>query len=390
MKNTVGHLALKDNFYYRPEIIRQIYRRLEAKDCPFLAAPRRMGKSSIMQYLSDNPQKNYSFVYVDVESVSNTQLFFEYLAKALLKSKQIGGWAKMTNKTWQAFLDLADKINKVVVFDNHIDVSASENRYYQAFMKLLEGLQHPDKKVILMVDELPQAITHIHHHQDKEQANVFLHLLRQIRLESPTNVGFIYTGSIGLNATVKKVTDEPVINDIESLTIPPFKRSEALDLCQRILTYYQVPFEETGLVYLLDKMQHYLPYHLQLLLSQLIDLSDSLDMPVDTNMIDTAFLQLLRPEHDKVFRHYYNRLKTIFSKKERKFILCLLEHIAENKEITKTTARGLAAKFNCQKHLNLLLETLQYDGYIYADEEGNYRFISLLLLEWWRKYVLNW
>ncbi len=388
MKSIVGHLALNENFYHRPKVILEIYRKLE--NTLFLAAPRRMGKSSIMHYLEDKPKDNHCFVYVDVESVSNIPLFFEYLVKALLKSKEIGKWSKMKVKTWQSFLDVADRINTITVLDNHLEVSASANRYYQAFTDLLSQLQNPDVKVILMIDELPQAIAHIHKHQGKKQANVFLHLLRKTRLDSPQNIRFIYTGSIGLKGVVKKVTSEPVLNDIKSVNIPPFKYKEAVELCQQLFNHYEISFEEGSIDYLLSKMGSFIPYHLQLLVSNLIDLSDDLEISVDNDLVDKAFLQMLLPEHDKVFRHYYSRLKTLFSSKERKFVLCLLEYIAEKKAVTKTTAKGLAAKFKCQQNVNLLLETLKYDGYIYADEEGNFRFISLLLLEWWRKYVLNW
>ena len=57
MKNIVGQTPRGDDFFKRDNIVKKIYRRLEAGNHLFLSAPRRAGKTSIMRYLEDYPQE---------------------------------------------------------------------------------------------------------------------------------------------------------------------------------------------------------------------------------------------------------------------------------------------------------------------------------------------
>ena len=66
MKNIVGQIASKEDFYYRKKEIDRIHRTLDAKANIQLAAPRRVGKSSILYYLMDNPQPGYIHLYIEV------------------------------------------------------------------------------------------------------------------------------------------------------------------------------------------------------------------------------------------------------------------------------------------------------------------------------------
>lgn len=55
MKNIVGQTPRGADFFPRDAIINRIYRRLDAGSHIFLAAPRRVGKTSIMRFLGRKP-----------------------------------------------------------------------------------------------------------------------------------------------------------------------------------------------------------------------------------------------------------------------------------------------------------------------------------------------
>ena len=69
MKNIVGKPVSGENFFPRNAIIERIYRKLEGGDNLFMSAPRRVGKTSIMYWLKDNPRKNYAFIYLNTEAI---------------------------------------------------------------------------------------------------------------------------------------------------------------------------------------------------------------------------------------------------------------------------------------------------------------------------------
>ena len=71
MKLSIGKTATGDNFFLRDDIVDEIYEALEEGQNLLLSAPRRVGKTSIIHYIKDNPADEYYCVYVDTEDVSD-------------------------------------------------------------------------------------------------------------------------------------------------------------------------------------------------------------------------------------------------------------------------------------------------------------------------------
>lgn len=81
MRNVVGTPARKDNFYKRDSEIAKIQRRLADGNNLQIAAPRRVGKTSILFYLLDNSIDGNVYVYIDTERISNEQDYYKKLLK---------------------------------------------------------------------------------------------------------------------------------------------------------------------------------------------------------------------------------------------------------------------------------------------------------------------
>src|SRR5687768_17960591 len=95
MKNIVGIPAIGENFFHRHKEIDKISSRLRAGNNLQIAAPRRVGKTSILHYLKDNHVDGHIYVYVDTERVDNEQDFFKKLLKAIVKIELITSSQKL-------------------------------------------------------------------------------------------------------------------------------------------------------------------------------------------------------------------------------------------------------------------------------------------------------
>src|SRR5690348_9806621 len=89
MRNIVGQIASKEDFYERKREIGRIWRALDAGANIQLSAPRRVGKSSILFYLKDNPFDGYHFVYVEVESARSKDEFYRKIYREILKCETL-------------------------------------------------------------------------------------------------------------------------------------------------------------------------------------------------------------------------------------------------------------------------------------------------------------
>ena len=89
MKNVVGTPARGDSFFPRVREITKIVSRLDNGNNLNIAAPRRIGKTSILFYLLDNCSGGYTYVYVDTEVVDNEGDFFKKVLKEVLRNDEV-------------------------------------------------------------------------------------------------------------------------------------------------------------------------------------------------------------------------------------------------------------------------------------------------------------
>jgi uncharacterized protein len=116
MKNIVGKPVSGDNFFPRNSVIEKIYRKLEGGDNLFMAAPRRVGKTSIMYWLKDNPRKNCVFIYVNTESINTIEDFFKKLFDELLESDAIKGLIKASEKSKSVFESITKHLKNIKIY----------------------------------------------------------------------------------------------------------------------------------------------------------------------------------------------------------------------------------------------------------------------------------
>ena len=79
IKTIIGQVARGENYFPRQNITDHIWDKLDSGSSLLLVAPRRVGKSSILNQLLDNPRKNYIVIYFISESVNNENEFYKKL-----------------------------------------------------------------------------------------------------------------------------------------------------------------------------------------------------------------------------------------------------------------------------------------------------------------------
>jgi uncharacterized protein len=386
MKNVVGQTPRKDDFFPRNMIENRIYRRLETANL-YLAAPRRVGKTSIMRHLEDEPRAGFHFIYIITESAHDTEGYYEKLLDEILKSDVIGKLAKRKEQFANVLNTIFKRIEKIKTPFGELDLSKREKETFQAaFEELLKKCGKADEIVVIMIDEFPQTVENIRDKSGNEEAERFLRLNREQRQQAASNIRFIYTGSIGLPMVVKKLTSLSVINDLNTVEIQPLSYEEAEKMATTLLNNYKIEFEPDLIPYLLDKIKWLIPFHIQLAVQELIDVYEMNETPLQAEDADRAFLQLLNIRNNIYFDHYYSRLQTAFPQKEYQFALQFLDTLSEANTLLPMDVLAIAKQTETESNYPSVLESLIYDGYIHQEEETTiYRFNSYLLQRWWAK-----
>lgn len=381
MRNMVGQTPRGEDFFPRDTSINKIYRRLDSGSSVYMAAPRRVGKTAIMRYLEDSPRENYEFLYIITEAIDNPINYFKRLSEALHHLKSL------SDRSIEKIKAFIPKISDVSVVFTGVNVQFSEeaHKVFEEFKTLLKNLETQNKIVVIMVDEFPQTVENILRQHGRIAAEQFLQFNREIRHEANENIRFLLTGSIGLPAIAEKLDATKEINDLNVIEVPPLHREEAEQLVLKLLASEKIRLNEEVIAHLLDKLGYFVPFHLQLLVQELIDIYFDNQEQLNNNDVDKAFERIVEKRNDSYFRHYYSRLKKAFENdNEYNFALKVLKTIAGKESIAPSDMSELAENL---ANYTYVLRILEFDGYIFKSEDSVYRFTSPVLKSWWKQYV---
>ncbi|MCT4287398.1 hypothetical protein CMU01_16960 [Elizabethkingia anophelis] len=390
MQNIVGQIASKANFYMRSREIKRIKMNLNAGANMQIAAPRRVGKSSILYYFLDNPDIGFIHIYFQVESARSKNDFYRKIYRDIIKSDAIGTGKKFVEQIKSVGNAFLSKLKGVKIAGNGIDFhDAEEIDYEEELLNLLMGLELGDDKLILMIDEFPEVILNIVEENmgDVKEAKKFLQSNRELR-NNPKLIGkiqFIYTGSNSLNLTVGNLDSSSLINDLASIPVNPLTQEESKDLISSILNTYSYNITDDKLDYIIGKVEWTIPFYFQLIIHEIISDIDPTD-EVTTDVIDRAFIAAIEQRNDHHFEHYVKRLKRIFNENERQFIQVFLCQLCKETTVDKDEAINLASGILTEEQTKRLLGSLIYDGYIISQSATVYKFNSPMLRNWWQNH----
>ncbi len=387
MRIQTGNPVSGDNFYKRGYLIDQAWDLLESGSHILIAAPRRVGKTSLMHYLIDNPRKNYNFLYLDVESINNENEFFRRVVNKVLKSDFIN-----RSRKFLSFLEEHLPTIKKVGPDGVEFGVTDQHDYLDMLTRILKSIVCEDKKLVIMLDEFPETLENIIEDEGENAGRHFLQSNRELRHDSElcNNIQFIYTGSIGLENVVSKLNAIQTINDLSRLKIPPLQPTEATELITQLQENLEFNLSKSLIDYILQKIEWLIPFYIQLIMLELKSLyRDEKLKNITKNTIDRAFDNML--EQRNHFEHWHTRLrKALKAAHDYNFVKELLNIASEKNTITSNEIFNLAVKYGLENSYKDLVGSLIYDGYINNHDDAQvYRYNSPILRMWWRKNVAN-
>ncbi len=387
MRNIVGKPVSGSDYFEREAITNRIYRRLDTGANLFLAAPRRVGKTSIMYYLQDHPREKYAFIYVNTEPIDETEEYFKRLFEGLLNSEAVTRTVKRSQKAKNLFERVTERVKKIGLFGVEIELDGRrEGKYSEEFADLMRNLEPDGFAIVIMVDEFPSTVENIRKKHGEVSAIHFLKLNRAMRQESSDGIQFIYTGSIGLPAIVNRLDTPESINDLNEIEIPPLSEDEGRAFAKALLDNVKIPFEPAAIDYLLERVRWLMPFFIQISVQELIEEYESSNRPIDRAVVDAAFEKIVNRRNNIHFESYYQRLEAAFSENDYHVALQILNAVAGIEKLPEDALFVNVKSEEDTRRIRSILDTLEYDGYINR-MNGSFRFNSPILQRWWNRYI---
>ena len=387
-----GQVIFGDKYFSRPKDEERVWRRLKRGGHLLLLAPRRVGKTSLLRHLENNPQEGYVFLYTMVQSCNTEHEFYKEILEKLHSSEFTNRLDKLSHKGKELITSILGTIKGIEFGDAGISFQNSDYKLTASDLeKVINGLEL-NQKLILVLDEYPDVLEKINNKQGKEAAVDFLANTRSLcqNTELSQKVQFIFTGSIGLDTLANRLGSSGLINDRDKVAIDPLTEASALAFITFLANNNEskLSLDNAVALYLLQKIEWLMPYYIEALWLRLEDLccDEDIENPTEAD-VDRAFELLFDRHYRTTFNHWAERLNR-FENGEAKLAKIILDTLTETGELSLNEIYNIFQDESHQ-HLNgnYILDCLEHDGYIFEHQEKAFKFTSPILKEWWRRYA---
>jgi hypothetical protein len=390
MNITPGPPVTQDDFFDREDLIETVWEVL-GQHSVLLAAPRRVGKSSLMLKLFQEPRAGFEPVWLDGQDYDGPEDLVADLAVQLAKLRGKGFLGKFLSK-------VVANLEELEVWELKVKLRQQlPGSWRDQGETVLRDALKPDTKLLIVIDELPILLHKLiaaGNDQGKKSAQNLLDWLRHLR-QAPgffTQVRQMLGGSVGLPRIASLIGSSAKINDLRSVPVGPFERPQAKQLATLLLRSREVELEPEVMEAFLDQIGTLLPIFIQILASVVAAEVRKRKQPATADLIRECYEErALGPEFRICFEDYYERLDRYYSPDEARVARVILRDLAIAKSpLLKSSLLGTYHKELGQtaeaSKFDLLLTWLSDDFYVEEISEGRVQFKSRWMRDWWRTY----
>lgn len=378
-KIIIGKDATGKYYYRREEIEDEIWTEIRKGNNVLIAAPRRVGKTSVMKYLIENNENGYTLIFRNVQGIDTEKEFYKTIYDLIIKCLS-------RFKSNKKLIENYFKQKKIteISWSGGITIEESEIDYLNEINNLIPELDVDGETIVLLIDELPEVLHNLHKKGKNDIAKSIIKNLRQWRQEKGyEKLQFVLAGSVGIHYVVNLIDGRTSdINDLNKIYYQPLNENEVNAYIDWATTDASVKYSDELKQYLRTKIQYFVPYFINLMLDEINNVAvRKNDILISEADIDIAFENIIK--NNDYFSDWKKRLSDYLPKEDFKFVNEILKHIAHRNQITIQEIYNKAEIFDKTEDYMSFVRDLTQDGYI-VENDNKYIFISPFLKEFWK------
>lgn len=368
-----------------------------------LTAPRRTGKTSVMDHLRDLPQNGFTVVYQNVQDLSHPADFFQTLLDTL--QDRHPEYIKRLAKGWKLLADALSRVSEIEFGEFKVGLRNTDpdwkNNWRQHGDKFLSQIRKQQSPVLLIVDELPDMLFNLNRESSK-LLREFLAWFRDQRQHphpSQDYARWLIGGSVNLSGTLDSLGLVDLINDLDDMPLPVLTDAQVIEFVRGMLAGRGVDFDVAVPERLRVHLGRPIPLFMQMATQELYRAWKKAPRKLAAADVDRVFAQLVvsNAARDKL-QHYYSRIGKYYEEPRLSAAYALLGQISlsstglSRAALLQEFERHLAESGQAvpaherKRHFNQLLRDLENDFYVGEVAENQYDFASGVLKAWWKKY----
>ncbi|MHB1308241.1 MAG: hypothetical protein ACYDC1_11105 [Limisphaerales bacterium] len=351
-----------------------------------ITAERRIGKTTVMKKMRDEPRKGWVPVFQDLERCHSAAEFamavyaeiHHFLSKkgkatrrakallATLGGLEVGGLFKLPEKAAAQWKDVLTQAVEDLIYEN--DASGT--------------------KLLFLWDEVPFMLANIRDREGEQRAMEVLDLLRALR-QTHAGLRMVITGSIGLHHVLislkdKKYANSPT-NDMAAIDVPPLNEPDAIHLASLLLDGEGLKsLDQSAAAAAIAREADCFPFYIHHVVKALKIRGLGATASCVSQVVAS---QLVDANDPWELLHYRERIP-IYYRDDEKSVSLILDQLAVQEDTASVSElldmlKG-ASQFDDRERLLRLLSLMERDHYLKRDEGGRYQFRFPLIRRWWK------
>jgi len=380
-KIIIGKEAMGDFYFRRNKIEEEIWNELRKGNNILIAAPRRVGKTSVMKYMvKECIEPNYKLIFSNVQGVNAEVDFYKIIYGLIVSGLQgLKGW-KSKIEGYFTKVGISE-----ISLSGAIKFKEKEVDYFKELNDLIPQLKAEEESIVLFIDELPEVLHNLYKNGKEKEAHNILKNLRHWR-QNPCfeKIRFVLAGSVGLHYVIGLINGRPAdVNDLFTINYLPLDNKDFDEYINKVTFGATISYTPKLRTYLKTKVNYLVPYFINLLLDE-IDRScrDKGQRKISTKDIDEAMAKIINENHQ--FSDWKKRLYDYMPKEDFDFVNEVLIHIAHKDDISIQQIYDKAQNHKKTDDYMSFISDLIKDGYLIKQEDGKYVYISPFLKEFWK------
>ena len=388
---------------FRAAFVAELWRTLRTGHA-VLTAPRRTGKTSVMDFLRDHPEEGFSVVSINVQDLSHPADFFQVLLDGFhdahpefVRDQLAAGWGLVSG--------VLGRIDEVGVGSFKLALRRSDpdwrTNWRQHGDTFLAQARNSSVPILFIIDEFPDMLLNL----SREDGGLLREFLawfrtqRQSPAPSRDSIRWLVGGSVNLAGTLDAFGMVDLINDLEDVSLPPLTDGDVEAFVTEMLSGRDVPIDDDVAQRLIDLLGRPIPLFMQMATHDLYRLWKREQRRIVATDVDTVFDAMVVGSAARAqLQHFHSRINQYYADTKRSIAHALLGQISvsgsglrratllhETERVLADLGVPLPAHERRQKFNQLMLD-LENDFYIVEVDEEIYDFASGVLKSWWRKF----
>jgi len=328
---------------------------------------RRFSKTSILRLMESNPPKDWICARTSVQAMRTKSSLIELTLEVLLNHAGVKERVKNKIRSFGQMPEDAKVKAAGIEFTLQPDFKKNAFSVFRSLLKdVNRQLAEANQKLVIIWDELPDAIGNIKKEEGDNAAEDIMSLFRALREdEESSNIRWILTGSVGFHHVLKG--QRRLINDMVTVGVPPLSYEWTCWLAEGLLLGIKI---ENADVQPISKISGGIPFILEMLIKHIRD--DKLkNVPSSENEARELLIKAAcSPEYGVNWAPLLERIDNYYDKKKMPIVKEILDTIGLSpmnantlcNSIKKNLGKGISDE-DVEYLTNLLID----DHYIQFD-----------------------